>query len=74
MRSSRRRKLSDKRMKRLVVDIEESVHEDLNRISGPNSYGYTVEELIKREILRRQRRIDKANAITSTNSVVNVYL
>jgi hypothetical protein len=56
-------------MKRLVVDIEESIHEDLNRICGPFSYGYTVEELIRREMLRRKKRMEKANAITNDISL-----
>lgn len=67
MRSSRRRDLTGKRMKPLLVTIEESVHETLQKIAGPHSYGYTVEQLIKREELRRKKRLERANTITKPN-------
>jgi len=54
-------------MKPLLVTIEESVHEDLKKIAGPYSYGYTVEQLIEREVRRRKKREEKANAITKPN-------
>lgn len=67
MKNSRRRDLTGKRMKPLMVDIEEALHEELKKIAGPFSYGYTVERLIAREVERRKKRVERANTITKTN-------
>lgn len=56
-------------MKPLLVHIEERLHDDLKKIAGPYSYGYTVERLIDHEMQRRKKRLELANAITSNISL-----
>jgi len=49
-------------MRRLQLYILPEVFEDLEKIAGPMAYNVTVEELIRREKLRRIRRLEKTQS------------
>jgi hypothetical protein len=67
VRNSRRRDLKDKRMRRVVMDVEESAFNAFSAWTGPFSYGYTFEKMIEAEKNRRKRRAEKANALSKPN-------
>ena len=62
MKRSPKRKLNGIKMRRLQLYILPEVFEDLEKIAGPLAYNVTVEELIRREKLRRIRRLEKTQS------------
>lgn len=48
MRSSRKRRVAGRTMKRFTADLELSVYEKLNALAGPNSLSYTMERMIEK--------------------------
>lgn len=49
-------------MRRLQLYILPEVFDDLEKIAGPLAYNVTVEELIRREKLRRLKRLEKTQS------------
>ncbi len=56
MRSSKKRKFLEP-TRRLHVLLEEAVYNKLKRMAGPQSLGAFVDEMVKREYRRREKRM-----------------
>jgi hypothetical protein len=48
VRSSKKRKIEGRPMKRFTADLELGVYEKLSLLAGPNSLSYTMERMIER--------------------------
>lgn len=57
MRSSKKRKLVGLEVKPVNVLVSKDARDKLDRMAGPESLAYMVEELIDREYSRREKRL-----------------
>lgn len=57
MRFSKKRKIAGISMKAKTLNLSDEAWEKLDKMAGPESLASTTEELIKREYLRRERKM-----------------
>lgn len=58
IRRSKKRKIAGLVMKPLTIKVTPEAREKLDKMAGPESLAYTVEQLIEREYRRRERRME----------------
>ena len=67
MKRSKHRDVKLRDLKEIKPYILSETFEYLKLIAGANSYGWAIDELVKREVQRRQKRILKQSQIPPFN-------